>query len=306
MKLLITFGCSWTYGVGVNYIDGMTKDQYDAGAWEKDICDQYSFRGILSSRNNFTNINFSIGGSSNQTQFRLAEEFFSSVRFQQCLDQFDEIVVLWAITSIYRNELYFNKTKIRKSNFYSDNSLLNKIILTEHFDQDEELANLAFKIRFWNTFFKKYNLKNFWIDTFNHHNYFKLFDSKKTYYNQCAGDDWPSWEKFIIDDFENIEESVIDEIMNLNRWNFSDYYFKDWSKSFVGADEVPRDLLSKLAILNGCNKIDKHYHMSNWKIDSDRIRFLVDKKVLNPITYHPTKLGHQQIADMLSKLFKEY
>lgn len=303
MKLLITFGCSWTYGVSVNYVDGMSRSQYMSGAWNEDICNQYSFRGLLSARNNFTNINFAVGGSSNQTQFRLAEEFFSSLRFQQCQDQFDEIVVLWAITSVYRNEIFNNKKNARASFLYSDNSFLSKTILTENFNHNEEIARLAFKIKFWNTFFKKFGIKNFWVDTFNHHDYLNSFTDQIEKYQRLSGGDWPSWEKFVIGNFENTKDSIVDEIMDTSRWNLSNYCFKDWDKSFFGANDVPRDLLSKLAILNGCNDIDNNYHESDWVDDSNRIRVLVDKKILNPISYHPTKLGHEKIADMLSELF---
>ena len=75
MAKLVTFGCSWTYGIGSAYVDGIPQEQYHK--IKKD--DTNSFRKILCERHNFSNVNFSVGGSSNQKQFRLATEYFLSL-----------------------------------------------------------------------------------------------------------------------------------------------------------------------------------------------------------------------------------
>ena len=45
--------------------------------------------------------------------------------------------------------------------------------------------------------------------------------------------------------------------------------------------------------------MDDNYHLSSWSVDSNKIPFLVGCGVLNPISNHPTALGHQQIAELL-------
>ena len=72
MKLL-TFGCSWTKGVGIPYEKGMSKEEYlEVRSSRWDLMDKHSFRGILSERLGYENINYASGGSSNQRQERLA------------------------------------------------------------------------------------------------------------------------------------------------------------------------------------------------------------------------------------------
>jgi hypothetical protein len=81
-------------------------------------------------------------------------------------------------------------------------------------------------------------------------------------------------------------------------FNHHDYYSP--IKNLIPEDKNPRDLLSLLAIKNGLERPDNHYHHSAWSIDSNRIKHLINCGVLNPYSHHPSQLGHQQIADLLS------
>ena len=67
------------------------------------------------------------------------------------------------------------------------------------------------------------------------------------------------------------------------------------------------DLLSILSINYGLECPDSNYHLScnfnkntEWQNDSNRITHLVKENILDPISYHPTKLGHQSIAELMS------
>lgn len=172
MKVLVTFGCSWTYGRGVAYNSSMTNAEYQAVAGDDSVeSERDSFRGILSRRFNMTNINFSFAGSSNHAQFRLAENFLSSDKFKNYLRSADTMIVLWGITSVYRSEQYFLESNQRGSVIYKDESPLSKIIFRDHFDKQHEIELLAQKICFWDSIFDLYGIKNIWFDTFNHHNY---------------------------------------------------------------------------------------------------------------------------------------
>ena len=37
IEVLVTFGCSWTYGVGANYKEGMEEEEYMKTAWNEDL-----------------------------------------------------------------------------------------------------------------------------------------------------------------------------------------------------------------------------------------------------------------------------
>ena len=71
-----------------------------------------------------------------------------------------------------------------------------------------------------------------------------------------------------------------------------------------------RDLLSQLCIKNNINKFDNKYHYSDQinqshaKIDSNRIKFLINIGLLNPISNHPTEQGHLQIAEFIAPVLE--
>jgi hypothetical protein len=249
-RLFITFGCSWTWGVGAGYVPDLgSKDsqEYRDIAWNEDIANNYSFRGILCKKYNFVNKNFAEPGSSNQRQFRLAKLFFTSLEFKRLQADFDQIIVLWALTATDRNELYLVNKKGFSNFTYSNGTPEGKAIVAYFYDHGNEVMQLETEMAFWNDYFKSKNISNLWVDTFNHHTYPQPVDN------------------------------------------------------LVKANENPRDLLSLLAAHNGCTTIDRTYHSSQWAIESSRVKYLVNKKILNPISIHPTKLGHAQIADILAE-----
>jgi len=170
-KVLVTFGCSWTYGVGLTYQPGMTIDEYQASsAWDPDICNRLSWRGLLSARHGLTNINFAQGGSSNQKQFRLAKEFFASDQFFQ-LKQTAPITVLWGITSTARNEMFDCQTGRLENFFYSSQTGLAKMMTMFSYNHDNEVRALALEMQHWSSYFDALGVDYHWFDTFNHHDY---------------------------------------------------------------------------------------------------------------------------------------
>jgi hypothetical protein len=296
IKALITFGCSWVYGVGVNYDKSMqfNPEIWQVDAWNSSICNQLSFRGILSKRYNFDNINFSQGASSNQRQFRLAKTFFNSKKFQELQDTGAEIIVLWGITSTARNEIYMaglNKVENFMYNSIASFGKKTKLesIICEFFAKyiyrhEQEVFMLAHEMSHWNMFFKSLGIKNYWYDTFNHHDYSinsPALSEFKNNYIECAKLDWPTKHEFA--QFVN----------NLSITNF------------VINSPKNRDLMSQLVIRNGSNQFDSNYHYSHWGIDGDRVKFLIDQDLLNPFSKHPTKVAHEQIANMFDHLFKK-
>lgn len=301
--LLITFGCSWTEGVGVNYEPGMSFKEFKLHAKDQYSLDHYSFRNLLCNKYNLCNLNFARGGSSNQTQFRTAEDFFSSDVFQRLRYKHKKILVLWGITSIFRNETFFTDTNQMKSFFYTNKSLLSKTIVSNHFDSQNEMNLISKKIDFWNKFFDLVEIKNLWFDTFNHHNYHDCIPEQvREEYQKYAGGQWPSWQKFKSGDFTDTPVHIQEEILDYSQWNFYQYFGKCGPKRLYMENNCPRDLLSQLAIKHGMTNVDTQYHLSDWEVDSERITFLVKLGILNPYSHHPTKQGHVDIAEMLAPI----
>jgi hypothetical protein len=75
-------------------------------------------------------------------------------------------------------------------------------------------------------------------------------------------------------------------------------------ENFFLAHKDPRDLLSQLALLYGMIDLDNRYHMSYYSSDNDKVKYLSQKEILNPYSFHPTKLGHEEIAKLLSNFFE--
>ena len=171
--VLITFGCSWMYGIGVGYEEGMDAETFESIRRDADICGKFSYRGLLSSKFNLSNINFSEGGSSNQKQLRRAKIFFSSAGFEKLQRQHNNIIVVWGITSTARTEMFDLETGIL-TNFKYDAGVTPKIsemMVKYSYDHTNEVAQLSMEMKFWNSYFASIGVKNIWVDSFNTHDY---------------------------------------------------------------------------------------------------------------------------------------
>ncbi len=162
---LITFGCSWTKGIGVHYTEGMSREEYEKGTKNlKELRDQLSFRIHLAERLGAENINFSTGGSSNQRQERLATEYFNS--FVDDPNNFlEDTVVLWGITSIGRNELTIDGEL--KNFMYGAKDDRIRYYHEHFYDEKTELQRLGNMMIHWNKFFEAHKISNLWFQTFN-------------------------------------------------------------------------------------------------------------------------------------------
>jgi len=330
--LLITFGCSWTFGVGVNYESGMTESELEKQAWDEEICDVFSWRGLLCRYFGWINLNYSGGGSSNQRQFREAMQFFGSSRYQDLRQDFEEIIVLWGITSTARNELWSLDKNSYYDFFLNRDDDFARFITNHCYDHDAEVAELRNRILFWNMFFKAQKITNFWFDTFNTHNYnhdFQNNSKEKTYspatldiliaedhYHRLAGPEWPSYLDFCKGNFSGTTSEIIREIQNrfegiihtrLRYWPGKTEFIENNAGlqpiiNFLDYDLCPRDLMSWLMIKVGLKISDKNqsYHYSDYKIDRDNMQKLVDLGIVNPFTHHPTKQGHRLLFDYFS------
>lgn len=312
-KLLITFGCSWTFGVGLNYEPGMSSDLYKANAWNPTVADKFSFRKYLVDRFDFEHLNFSSGGSSNCQQLRRAKTFFTSNQFQKIQQQFKEIVVLWGITSTARKEIYDNASDNIHVFFLSKDNPISKNLLLMLYNHEHEVFTLAKEMCFWNLFFKTLGVKNFWYDTFNHHDYttnspaINLYKDK---YLELSGPDWPSWDDYLKKQW-HCNDLIAEEISSSSQihqnadMKFTELINTSQIPNLMFDTDNPRDLMSGLAIDHGMINLDNVYHRSYWfgksnKQDSNRVDFLISKGLLNPISFHPTISAHKKIADRMT------
>ena len=172
MKKLVTFGDSWFRGVGAHWTSETLKEEYEEHAFT-DVADSHSFRTVLCDRNNLVNVNFSDRGSSNQKQFRKASEYF--IRDAN-ID--NNSVVLWGLTSVFRTEVWHNKSKKYENLFLpSDYSKFSQMLAILHTDLQVEVERLYYQIELFNTFFKYHSIKNYWVNIFNEHNFPKKVDN---------------------------------------------------------------------------------------------------------------------------------
>jgi len=297
-------------GVAVGYTPGMSNTKLTEIAWQVDICDNFSFRGLLSKKYGLTNKNFSVGGSSNQKQFRLAKEFFSSNEFKKLQDKFDQIIVLWGITSTARNEMYWNSEQALRNWHFSNGVNESRAMVKYFYDHTNEVERILFEMRFWNEYFELKKIKNLWFDTFNHHNYCEVSEFNDQFridYQAVAAPNWPTFDDYILENY-SIDQNTCDSINKIKNFCLDNYQSPQFTynklENLIFKEKNPRDLLSNLALQNGCQDVSNQYHESNWIIDTPTVKYLVDLGILNPITCHPTQTGHAQIADILSPIIE--
>ena len=168
--MLITFGDSWVYGVGAGYSseNPVTEKVYK----EKRVSEEYlncSFRILLAKKLGIKNTNFSSQGSSNQKQFRLASEYF--LRDKNVIKN---SIVLWGITSVYRNE-FFDTIKNNYDNFLvpaiNRDLVLSEILSVRYMSKEVEIEKLYYNMELFNHYFKSVGIKNYWYNIFNDHEY---------------------------------------------------------------------------------------------------------------------------------------
>ena len=318
--LLITFGCSWTFGVAAGYQPQMSERELRDIAWDADICYQNSWRGKLCQRFDMENRNFSSGGSSNQRQLRLAINYFNSDAFKRDREEFSDIKVLWGITSTARNEIWSLEDNQYRNFFYNFYNDFSRFFVLNSYSHDAEVAALCEQILHWNTFFQNLNIDNHWFDAFNTHDYvtgsgiqggsnYLSWDKFKNHYESVAGPDWPSWKKYLNDDWTDVAPDIKQEIkeMRLHVSHELGFRFTDQQETmllprFIGHRTQPCDLMSWLCLKNHIEvDQDRKYHLSTWKIDDPRVSGLVDHGLLNPFSHHPTRAAHDMIADFLTQ-----
>lgn len=275
-------------------------------AWNKELADRYSFRALIAKRHGWRNLNFASHGNSNQKQFRKAKIFFASEQFRQLQDGGSCVLVLWGITSTARYEYFAIEKQQMLQAFLNHNDAYARFMIKHCYDHQHELFELATQMLHWNEFFQSLGIENYWFDTFNHHDY-SVHDPSlaayKTNYIEVAGPDWPSWEDYV-NNRVNWTSAIGQEISDVSRFEFAEFVRTHCPQNFVVDHAHARDLASQLATrLHFQGPLDQT-HLSDWKIDNDKIAFLTEYGLLNPHTFHPTQEAHQAMAEMFDPLFE--
>ena len=262
---LYTFGCSWTYGVGVGYYPKMTLQEYNQQAWGSAICNEKSFRGILADRLKIKNINYSKGGASNDRNFRLLSEILGDKETRKSFLESNPIV-LFGITSTARIERNYKQE--HRDTFLRTN------ISTLHFVDDDYQFNIEDVPLFWNdkeTLYQALHLKLY---------YSHPDEVKKLYHNM------------------NLYNEIFDKFNVPVLWydSFNTHDYPNKIDNYFGGQDLLTALLDYKKIK--FNKT-KWYHFSDWFDDDPRITLGIKNNLLNPYSMHPTEEGHKIIAQLL-------
>ena len=202
---LITFGDSWVFGVGTEYREGMSSNEYQKIAW---VESPHCFRNLLSTQLGLENLNHSVGESSNQKQFRLALDTFfgkNKIVLQS------EDIVLWGITSVYRTELWNENEKKWQDISIPSRSTIAKILAVNYHNEGEELKVLENQIHLWNSYFQSQNVKNYWFNIFNDHKWDQkisnfLFEGSSLL--SCLIDDYSQNDKYHRSDWNDTDRKI--------------------------------------------------------------------------------------------------
>ena len=175
--LLITLGCSWTFGEGAGYEPGMNKKQYEKIRYDDDLAWQYGWRRYVVEHFDIDHWNLGESGSSNPKQFHYAQNYFLSKKFAEAYKQHENIIVLWGLTTLRRTFMYFKDSKMYENMYINDEQYWSKwntsrdkvtrAIYKYCYDDDVALRELQSSILHWNQYFKLYpKIKHFWFDIF--------------------------------------------------------------------------------------------------------------------------------------------
>jgi hypothetical protein len=174
-NLLLTFGCSWTFGTGAEWHKDISRKEQMSNRMDEEIVYPRSFRGILSKKFKLQNINYAFPTSSNQRNFRIAREIFTNEEVLTYLlnrDKANKILVVWGITGTGRNEI-FDASESRYKNFkydiYPDH--YTKFFTKYVYSHENEVSSLSEYMNLWNVVFDHYNIDIIWVDMFNTHHY---------------------------------------------------------------------------------------------------------------------------------------
>jgi hypothetical protein len=273
IRTLVTFGCSWTQGVGAQWTPDMTdENKFLKSRMSPLLNDPYAFRTLLTNKFNLKNKNIAVHGASNDYNFEQANMIFGDPKKKkEFLDS--KPIVLWGITStarIYRNQKTLHLTPDRPASIllflqepyvnapsnedlkyilHNQETLYATLYLKLFYDHQKEVERLSNLMHVWNDVFAYHNVPVVWFDSFNTHAYPNL-----------------------------PENLIVGDLLSL--------------------------MLTHQQLTHRSNK--KWYHLSEYFNDDDRITVGVKNHLLNPFSFHPSQMGHEIICKILTPFIQSH
>jgi len=229
--LLITLGCSWTFGEGAGCEPGMSLKEYDKIRYSSDYAWEFGWRRYVVEHFDVDHVNLGESGSSNQRQLHYAKNYFLSSKFAKDYKSHEHVIVLWGITTLRRNFMYFKDSKMYENIFLKEENVfqtkwntnkdkMTKALYKYCYDDDVALREVQSDILHWNQYFKLYpKIKNFWFDIFGSKHYtvkirnFIDIDKPKRdlLYQICKNHLSGEVEKWKIEGRENYDPNFLDK-----------------------------------------------------------------------------------------------
>ena len=229
--LLITLGCSWTFGEGAGCEPGMSAKEYEKIRYSSDYAWEYGWRRYVVEHFDVDHVNLGESGSSNQKQLHYAKNYFLSSKFAKDYKNHEHVIVLWGITTLRRNFMYFKDSKMYENIFLKEENVfqtkwntnkdkMTKALYKYCYDDDVALREVQSDILHWNQYFKLYpKIKNFWFDIFGSKHYtvkirnFIDIDKPKRdlLYQICKNHLSGEVEKWKIEGRENYDPNFLDK-----------------------------------------------------------------------------------------------
>ncbi len=181
--LLITLGCSWTFGEGAGCEKGMNAKEYEKIRYSSEYAWEFGWRRYVVEHFDVDHVNLGESGSSNLKQFHYAKNYFLSSKFANEYKSYEHIIVLWGLTTLRRTFMYFKDSKMYENIYLEEGNVfqtrwntsrdkMTKAIYRYCYDDDVALRELQSDMLHWNQYFKLYpKIKNFWYDIFGSKDY---------------------------------------------------------------------------------------------------------------------------------------
>ena len=229
--LLITLGCSWTFGEGAGCEPGMSLKEYDKIRYSSDYAWDFGWRRYVVEHFDVDHVNLGESGSSNQKQFHYAKNYFLSSKFAKDYKNHEHIIVLWGLTTLRRNFMYFKDSKMYENIFLKEENVfqtkwntnrdkMTKALYRFCYDDDVALREVQSDILHWNQYFRLYpKIKNFWFDIFGSKKYTTKIrnfidgdkDKRDLLYRICKNHLSREVEKWKIEGRENYDPNFLDK-----------------------------------------------------------------------------------------------
>jgi hypothetical protein len=291
-RLFVFFGCSWTYGKYLNWQNFVNDPQHFDSTIEHEQAELHSYRSKITQHFNATQINFSEGGSSNDRQFRFADEFFLGVYNTQDLANIER-----------------NYNNVKDLSWPGTDQLTTEQVL-------ECIDHRVFVPRADRLEILKHHYTDitviWFITSFSRKELYNT--SISDYENQFLTTD-NNFSRFFLNDYyspDNEIKNLSAKMLLWNSWFKSNGIKNVWADTFNHNDwpvEISNqidfgskytDLMSNMCIETNLTTNDfSGYHNSEWVADESRSQDLVNAGYLNSKTLHPTQSGHELIANMV-------